>query len=109
LPNRNYARGADLERQWVADKRDAGWVSARIAGSKGEFDAFAAREFVDGVSELLLAQMKSGGTHTFDGFGPSARKELREAAEASGGRAVLVRKRTRERGYTEHYEDEWPD
>jgi hypothetical protein len=109
VPNRNYARGADLERQWCEDKRRDGWVAGRMAGSHGPFDGFAAREFVPGVSELLLAQMKSGGTHTFDGFGPSARKALREAAEAAGGRAVLVRKRTRERGYTEHYEDEWPD
>lgn len=119
MPNRRYDRGAALERAWCAAKREEGYVVGRIAGSRGAFDAFAAKvilkDFGNGISflesdgiDLILAQMKSGGIHTFDGFSPSSRLALGELAAQAGGRAVLVRKRTRQVGYTEHYENEWP-
>jgi Holliday junction resolvase len=104
LPNRNYNRGAALERQWCRDKAEQGYVVGRIAGSHGLFDAFAACP-----GELILAQMKSGGANKYDGFGPSARAELALAATRAGGRAVLVRKYSRQRGYTEIPQAEWPN
>lgn len=104
MPNRNYDNGTDLERAWVDDMRDAGWVAARTPGSKGPFDGFAAKG-----GELILMQAKYGGTYDMDGFGPEARRTLREVARCAGGRGLLVRKRKRERGYREIAEDQWPD
>lgn len=104
MANSRYQRGAALERQWVADRRSDGYVAARTPGSKGSFDALAARP-----GDLILAQMKCGGTSVYSGFGPSSRQQLALEAARAGGRAILVRKLHRQRGYTTYPEDEWPD
>jgi Holliday junction resolvase len=104
VPNRNYQNGAALEREWVEDRRREGYVASRAPGSKGSFDAFAAK-----AGELVLAQMKYGAGSAFSGFGPEARSRLLQDAARAGAQPLLIRKRPRQRGYDTYGPDEWPD
>ena len=58
---------------------------------------------------LILAQCKSGGKYAFAGFGPASRERLALEAAQAGGRAVLVFKGTRQRGYDVIGMEDWPD
>lgn len=103
MPNRNYERGAALERAWCADKERDGYVTFRVAGSRGATDCIAAHP-----GDLIFAQCKQGGKYPFDGFGPSDRQRLAAEAAQANARAVLVRKLPRQRGYDEIPEQDWP-
>ena len=103
MPNRNYNRGAALERKLVTDWRAQGRMAYRVAGSRGAADVVALRP-----GDNILAQCKTGGTNPFRGFGPTDRKRLSDEAAAAGCRAVLVWRGTSQRGYQIYEEDEWP-
>lgn len=104
MANNRYARGATLERTVAADWRKQGYVTARCAGSHGAFDVIAVKH-----GDLILAQCKSGGKYPFAGFGPASRERLAAEAALAGGRAVLVFKGTRQRGYDVIGMEEWPN
>lgn len=104
MPNRNYQRGAALERQWCADKEAEGYVTFRIAGSRGTTDCVAVAP-----GDLIFAQCKSGGRSRFEGFPPADRKALAEEADAAGARALLVRRFKGQKGYEELPPSEWPE
>ena len=53
------SKGANFERQCMAELRDAGWEVTRSAGSRGHADLWAMREEA-GRTRVLLIQAKSG-------------------------------------------------
>lgn len=81
MRNRNYERGANLERDVAARLRVAGWpVVIRSAGSHGLVDVVAVA-----AGQLLLIQCKTDGAMT-----AAARQELCDLADRVGGLPVLA-------------------
>ncbi len=77
--------GIARERQLRERLRSEGWWVCRAAGSLGDADLVALR---DGKRPRLY-EVKATAAGPFHSFGPEQRRELREAAEAAGGDAIL--------------------
>ena len=56
MPNRNYARGANFERQVVRDQEVSGWIAGRNGGSHGEADVWAMKA-VEGGKKLIQCKL----------------------------------------------------
>jgi Holliday junction resolvase len=99
----NSSRGIQRERA-VQDLMQAeGWVVARCAGSKGEYDLMAMRA----GSRNRLTEVKSTTAGPFCDFGPADRAELSAAAAQAGAEAWLCwwPKRKAPKWYSE---SSWP-
>lgn len=55
MPNRNYLRGARLERLWLVQMKRKGYTVMRAAGSKGLIDCMAWND-----DTIIMAQVKNG-------------------------------------------------
>ena len=82
----NYQKGAARERDWAKRLEAQGWVVARCAGSKGEYDLMASR--VGHTTQLI--EVKSTKAGPYSTFGPAKREALLEAAYQAGAVALLV-------------------
>lgn len=87
-------RGITRERQVRKLLEAEGWVVARCAGSKGEFDLMAARTHPlyrnPKLSEVRLCEVKSTAGGPYERFSPADRAALIERAQEAGAAPWLA-------------------
>lgn len=91
----SHGRGITRERQVRALLEKDGWIVARCAGSKGDYDLMAARLQLwpprpPILAEVRLIEVKSTAGGPYERFTPADRASLKEAAAQAGAAAWLA-------------------